>query len=115
MARIKTKRRFGRKKAQKKALMQSLARNLIVNERIKTTHAKAKELRTFVEPLITMAKKDSIHSRRKLKKHFDDKVVKKLVDEIGPKYKNRPGGYTRIIKIGLREKDGAKEVFIELV
>lgn len=115
MARIKTKRRFGRKKAQKKALMQSLARNLVINEKIKTTQAKAKELRTFVEPLITTAKEDSIHSRRKLKKHFDKKTVKKLVDKIGPKYEDRPGGYTRIIKIGPREKDGAKEVFIELV
>jgi large subunit ribosomal protein L17 len=115
MARIKTKKRFGRKKAQKKALMISLSRNLIMKERIKTTESKAKELRTFVEPLITTAKKETVHSRRKLSKYFDKPVVKKMIEEIGPKYKERPGGYTRIIKIGLREADSAKEVFIELV
>ncbi len=115
MARIKTKRRFGRKKAQKKALLVSLSRNLLLNERIKTTEARAKELRTFVEPLITTAKKDSVYARRKLNKYFDKPVVKKLIEEIGPEYKERPGGYTRIIKIGPRESDGAKEVFIELV
>ncbi|MGM0439211.1 MAG: 50S ribosomal protein L17 [Patescibacteria group bacterium] len=115
MSRIKTKRRFGRKKSQKKALMQSLSRSLIQHGRIKTTHAKAKELRTFVEPLITAAKEDTTATRRKLSKHFDKKIVKKLVDEIGPKYKERPGGYTRIIKLGPRKSDNAKEVFIELV
>ena len=115
MARIKTKRRFGRKKAQKKALFISLSRNLISKERIRTTEARAKELRTFVEPLITTAKEDTVYSRRKLNKYFDQPIVKKLVEEIGPNYKERPGGYTRIIKIGPRESDGAKEVFIELV
>ncbi len=115
MSRVKNKRRFGRNKSQKKALMQSLSRNLIDKERIKTTEAKAKELRGFVEPLITAAKKDTVASRRKLKKHFDSKIVKKMVEDIGPRYEDRPGGYTRIIKIGRRESDGAKEVFIELV
>ena len=115
MSRVKNKRRFGRNKSQKKALMQSLSRNLIDKERIRTTEAKAKELRGFVEPLITTAKKDDITSRRKLSKHFDKKIVDKMMEDIGPRYKDRPGGYTRIIKIGHRESDGAKEVFIELV
>ncbi len=115
MSRVKNKRRFGRNKSQKKALMQSLSRNLIKNERIKTTEGKAKELRRFVEPLITIAKKDSANSRRKLSKHFDEEIVDKMMSETGPKYKERPGGYTRIIKIGQRDSDGAKEVFIELV
>ncbi len=115
MARIKTKRRFGRNKAQRKELLRSLSENLIINGRIKTTEAKAKELRGFVEPLITTAKEDTVFSRRKLGKYFNKKVVEKLIKEIGPEYKERPGGYTRIIKIGLRETDGAKEVFIELV
>ena len=115
MSRVKNKRRFGRNKSQKKALMQSLSRNLIHNGRIKTTEAKAKELRTFVEPLITTAKKDSVQSRRKLDKHFDKKTTSKMISEIGPQYQDRPGGYTRIIKIGQRDSDGAKEVFIELV
>lgn len=115
MSRVKNKRRFGRTKSQKKALMQSLSRNLINHGRIKTTKAKAQELRMFVEPLITIAKKDNASSRRRLAKHFDKKIVKQMVEEIGPKYKERPGGYTRIIKLGPRESDGAKEVFIELV
>ena len=115
MSRVKNKRRFGRSKSQKKALMQSLSRNLIDKERIKTTEAKAKELRGFVEPLITTAKKGDDSSRRKLSKHLDKKIVDKMMEDIGPRYEDRPGGYTRIIKIGKRESDGAKEVFIELV
>lgn len=95
--------------------MASLSRNLILNERIKTTETKAKELKTFLEPLITRAGKDSVSASRKLEKYFDKETIKKLVEEIGPKYKERPGGYTRIIKLGPRKSDGAKEVFIELV
>ncbi len=112
---LKNKRKFGRARRQRIDLMRSLSRNLILNERIKTTEAKAKELRKFFEPLVTTAKEDSVFSRRKISKHFDKKVVKKMVEEIGPKYKERPGGYTRIIKIGPRKSDNAKEVFIELV
>ncbi len=115
MARIKTKRRFRRDRDQKRAFLRSLARNLLLNQRIKTTEARAKELRRFVEPLITEAKEDTVTTRRRISRHFDEKTVKKLIEEIGPKYKERPGGYTRIIKIGPRETDGAKEVFIELV
>lgn len=115
MTRVKNQKRFGRTKDQKKSLMESLARSLILHERIKTTEAKAKELRSFVEPLITKAEKDNQKVRRELSKHFDDKAVTKLVEEIGPEYEDRPGGYTRIIKIGSRTSDKAKEVFIELV
>ncbi len=115
MPRLKNKRRFGRTRNQKKALLVSLSRNLVLNDRIKTTEAKAKELRKFVEPIITTSKETSITSKRRLSRYFDVKTVKKLTDVIGPKYKERPGGYTRIIKIGPRVSDGAKEVFIELV
>ncbi len=115
MPRIKNKRRFRRSKSGKKALMISLSRNLLLNKRIRTTEAKAKELRSFLEPLITVAKEDNLNSRRKLAKYFDKELVKKMIEEIGPEYKERPGGYTRIIKIGPRKSDGAKEVFIELV
>ncbi len=115
MSKVKGKRRFRRDKDQKRALMRSLSRNLIMNGRIKTTEARAKELRSFVEPLITTAKTDSVVSRRKIGKHFDKEAVKKLFNEVAPEYKDRPGGYTRIIKIGPRDSDGAKEVFIELV
>ncbi len=115
MSRVKNKRRFGRKKSQKRAMMISLSRNLIKNERIKTTKARAKELRGFVEPLITTAKEDTVQARRKLSKYFDKEVVEKMFSDIGPRYKERPGGYTRIIKIGSRKSDNAEEVFIELV
>ncbi len=116
MGKIKKKRRFRRNKSQKKALMISLSRNLILNSRIKTTEAKAKELRTFVEPLITKAgKKEKREAKKLLSAYFDGEIVDKMVDEIGPKYVERPGGYTRIIKIGSRDSDGAREVFIELV
>lgn len=115
MARIKTKRRFNRARSQKKAFLRSLERNLILCGRIKTTEVRAKELKRFVEPLITKAKQDSVAARRNLSRYFDKKTVKKLVEEIGPQYKERSGGYTRIIKIGPRSTDSAKEVFIELV
>ena len=86
-----------------------------MNERIKTTEAKAKELSSFAEKLITRAKKGDLASRRILARYFSKSLVKKLVDEIGPRYKKRGGGYTRIIKLGPRKSDGAKMSIIELV
>jgi len=115
MKKLKRGRKLSRKKNQRKALLKSLARALFLNEKIKTTEAKAKEVRMFAEKLITRAKKGDLASRRILAKYFSKDIVKKLVDEIGPRYKKRKGGYTRIIKLGPRKSDGAKMAIIELV
>lgn len=107
---------LGRVKAQREALMKSLAESLILHGAIETTSAKAKALRGFVEPLITTAKGGSLANRRTLiSKLYTDKVVNKLMDELGPQYKDRNGGYTRITKVGFRPNDGAEKVRIELV
>ncbi|GAI30208.1 unnamed protein product [marine sediment metagenome] len=115
MRKLKKGRKLSRKRDQRKALLKSLARTLILNEKIKTTEKKAKEASKLVEKSITRAKKRNLASRRLLAKQFSPKIVKKLVDEIAPKYKERKGGYTRIIKLGPRKSDGAKMVIIELV
>ena len=113
------KRKFGRKlnrkTDQRKALLKSLASALLLKEKIQTTEAKAKETSCFVEKMITKAKVDSLVSRRFLSRFFSPKIVKKIISEIAPKYKERKGGYTRIIKLGIRKLDGAKMVIIELV
>lgn len=115
MRKLKKGRKFSRKRDQRKALLKSLARSLFLNEKIKTTEAKAKEISGFAEKLITRAKKGDLSSRRYLAKFFSRDLVKKLVDEIGPRYKSRKGGYIRIIKFGPRKSDGAKMVIIELI
>ena len=116
MRHAKLGRKLGRKTANRKALMMNLASSLIENKKIKTTDAKAKELRRFIEPLITFAKKGDIHSRRQVLKKIPHKsVVRELFDKIGPQYSERNGGYTRIIKLGFRENDCAPISLIELV
>jgi len=90
-------------------------RSLVLHEKIKTTEAKAREISGLLEKSITRAKKNNLASRRLLAKFFCPKSVKKLVDEIAPKYKERKGGYTRIIKLGPRKSDGAKMAIIELL
>ena len=115
MKKLKKGRKFSREKNQKKALLKLLARSLFLHERIKTTEAKAKELSSFAEKIITKAKKGDLASRRILRKYFSEKMTKKLIDKIGPKYKERNGGYTRIIKLGFRKSDSAKIAIIELV
>ncbi|MEK7588593.1 MAG: 50S ribosomal protein L17 [Patescibacteria group bacterium] len=111
------KRKFGRNKNQLNALLNSLALNLIGKEKIKTTEAKAKEIRPFVEKLVTKAKKDTLANRRvvisKLLGH--NKEVKKLFEVLAPKYIDRKGGYTRILKLGARKSDSAEMVYIEFV
>ena len=112
----KTGRKLGRKTAHRKALMSNLASALITNKRIKTTDAKAKELRKYIEPLITFAKKGDLHSRRQvLKKIRHKSIVRELFDNIGPTFSNRNGGYTRIIKLGFRDNDCAPISIIEFV
>ncbi len=108
-------RKLHRKKDQREALLKSLARELILRERIKTTEARAKELRPFIEKLITKAKKQDLASFRALLSLFDKEIAKKLFKDIALRYKDRPGGYTRIIKLGTRKGDGAKVAIIEFV
>ena len=110
----KTGRKLGRKTAHRKALMANLASALITHKKIKTTDAKAKELRMYIEPLVTFAKKGDLHSRRQvLKKIRHKSIVRELFDNIGPTFSNRNGGYTRIIKLGLRDNDCAPISMIE--
>jgi|TARA_B100001013_G_scaffold165783_1_gene99324 large subunit ribosomal protein L17 len=94
----------------------NLASQMITHKRIKTTDSKAKELRTYIEPLITLAKKDDLHSRRMIIRKLPKKdIVKTLYDEIAPLYVDRPGGYTRIVKLGYRDNDRAPVSIIEFV
>ena len=115
MRKRKKGKKLNRKKGQRNALLKSLASALILKEKIKTTQTKAKELSSFVEKKITRAKKADLASRRLLAKFFSAKVVKKLIDEIAPRFKERKGGYTRIIKFGQRKVDGARIAVIELI
>ena len=109
-------RKLGRKVGNRKALLRNLACELIIHKKIKTTDPKAKELRSFIEPLITLAKKDSLHARRLVIKKIPKKnVVRVLFKEIAPLFSARPGGYTRITKLGLRDNDRAPVSIIEFV
>jgi large subunit ribosomal protein L17 len=109
-------RKLGRKVGNRKALLRNLACQLILHKKIKTTDPKAKELRSFIEPLITLAKKDSLHSRRLVIKKIPKKIVVRILfKEIAPLFSTRPGGYTRITKLGLRDNDRAPVSIIEFV
>ena len=109
-------RKLGRKVGNRKALLMNLACQLITYKKIKTTDPKAKELRSFVEPLITLAKKNDLHSRRLVIKKIPKKsIVRILFEEIAPIFSDRPGGYTRITKIGYRDNDRAPVSVIEFV
>ena len=109
-------RKLGRKVGNRKALLRNLACQLILHKKIKTTDPKAKELRSFIEPLITLAKKDNLHSRRLVIRKLPKKnVVRILFKEIAPLFSTRPGGYTRITKLGLRDNDRAPVSIIEFV
>ena len=99
----------------RKALLRVLVNNFLLHEKIKTTEAKAKELRSLAEKMITKAKNGNIANRRVLARDLTPKMVKKIIEEIAPKYNERAGGYTRIIKLGPRNSDGAKIAIIELV
>ena len=116
MSNLKRGRTFGRNSSRRKALFQALAISLIEHEGIKTTLPKAKELRAFIEPLITLAKDDSVSNRRlAFSKIRNKSAVGKLFSDLGPRFKDRPGGYSRIIKIGFRKGDAAPIAFIEFV
>jgi large subunit ribosomal protein L17 len=107
---------LGRKSAHRKAMLSNMASSLILHKRIKTTTAKAKALRVFLEPILTKSKEDSTHSRRLAFTYLQDKdAVTELFREVSPKISDRPGGYTRILKIGSRQGDAAELCYIELV
>lgn len=112
----KAGRQLRRTSEQKLALLRSLATSLIDHEAIETTEAKAKELRPFVEKLITKARSGTLHDRRMAGRHVHHRVTAdKLFQEIGPRFQARQGGYTRILKVGHRKGDGAEMARIELV
>lgn len=109
-------RQLNRKSAHRTALFRNLAAALIEHEAIRTTLPKAKEMRRVVEPLITLAKNDTVANRRvAFARTRSKEVVAKLFDEIGPRYKSRPGGYMRVLKAGFRAGDNAPMAYVELV
>ena len=109
-------RKFSRTSAHRKAMFKNMSASLVEHELIKTTLAKAKELRRVAEPLITLSKKDTVANRRLAFARIRDKdAVKKLFEELGPRYEARPGGYIRILKCGYRAGDKAPMAYVELV
>ena len=107
---------LGRKSGHRKALLANMATSLILHKRIQTTVAKAKALKMYVEPLITKSKEDSTHSRRVVFSYLKNKeAVTELFRTVAPKIADRPGGYTRVLKTGFRQGDGADMALIELV
>ena len=109
-------RKLGRTSAHRKAMLANMAVSLFQHEKIKTTEAKSKELRRTAEKLITLAKRGDLHARRRAARTVRDKIIlRKLFDDIGPRYSDRNGGYTRIMKLGTRFGDGAPMAIIELV
>ena len=116
MRQRKSGRQLNRNSSHRKAMFQNMANSLFLHEVIKTTLPKAKELRRVVEPLITKAKSDSVANRRHVfSKLRDDAMVAKLFTELGPFYKDRPGGYVRILKAGFRTGDKAPMALVQLV
>jgi large subunit ribosomal protein L17 len=113
----KTRHKLSRSASHRKSLLRNLAKEVIDHERVKTTEAKAKAVKPEVEKLITLAKRGDLHSRREaLSALGQDKfVVYKLFEEVAPRYADRPGGYTRILKLGPRRSDATEMVFLELV
>jgi large subunit ribosomal protein L17 len=116
MRHLKAGRKFGRNPAQRKALLRQLAISVILHERVTTTEAKAKEIASVVEKLVTLAREDTLHHRRLLMSKLDhEPAVFKLIDIIAPRYEGVPGGYTRISKLGPRRGDAAPLALIEFV
>ena len=112
-----TRHKLSRDTAHRRSLLRNLSRDLIEHERIKTSQAKAKAVKPQVEKLITLAKRGDLHARRRALSELgqDRFMVHKLFEEIAPRYSERPGGYTRIVKLGPRRSDSTEMVFIELV
>ena len=115
MKHLKKNRKFGRPADYRKSFLWNLVTSLILKGRIKTTEARAKEIRRLIDRVITRAKTDDLSSRRILLRTLDGKTVAKLFKDVSPQFKERAGGYTRILKIGARKNDAANMVFIEFV
>lgn len=116
MRHLKSGRQLSRNSSHRWALMRNLITALLREEKIKTTNPKAKELRRWAERVITLGKRGDLHARRQVLSIVHDKAaVRKLFDTLGPRFKERPGGYTRIIKLGIRHGDAAQMALIELV
>ena len=116
MRHLKSGRQLSRNSSHRWALMRNLITALLREEKIQTTDPKAKELRRWVERVITLGKRGDLHARRQAASIlFDKTVLQKLFDTIGPRFKDRPGGYTRIVKLGVRHGDAAQLSLIELV
>jgi len=113
----KKRNKLSRSSAHREALLTNLSKQLIEHERIKTSQAKAKAVKPEVEQLITLAKRGDLHARRQALSslHNDKFIVHKLFDEVAPRYAERPGGYTRIVKLGPRKSDSTEMVYLELV
>ncbi len=113
----KTRNKLSRSSSHRKSLLANLCKEVIDHERIKTTEAKAKAVKPEVEKLITLAKRGDLHARRQALAtlHHDKFAVYKLFDEVAPRYADRPGGYTRILKLGPRRSDSTEMVYLELV
>jgi large subunit ribosomal protein L17 len=114
--------KLGRDSSARKALFRDLVTDLIIHERIQTTEAKAKEIRSIAEKIITKAKRGDLHARRQIatfvrreEAQSDQDAIQKLFSELAPRYSSRPGGYTRILKLGPRRGDAAPMVYLELV
>ena len=109
-------RQLSRTSTHKRAMLNNMAASLFLHERIETTEAKAKELRPFVERLITFARRGDLHARRQVERRIKDReATGRLFKEYGPRFAGRPGGYTRIVKLGHRVGDGAETARIELL
>jgi large subunit ribosomal protein L17 len=116
MRHLKKGRSLHRSSSHRKAMLRNLAVSILVNERVQTTEAKAKEVRRLVERIITWGKRGDLHARRLAVRQVRSRtVVKRIFDDIAPRYANRPGGYTRILKMGFRHGDNAPMVVMELV
>ncbi|MGD2154457.1 MAG: 50S ribosomal protein L17 [Gemmatimonadales bacterium] len=109
-------RQLSRTASHRKAMLSNMATSLVRHERIKTTTAKAKELRPFAERLITLARRGDLHARRQAARRIHDKeALRKLFDTLGPRYADRSGGYLRILKLGRRKGDGSQIALVQLV
>lgn len=109
-------RKLSRTASHRSAMLSNMATSLFRHERIRTTEAKAKELRPFAERLITLARRGDVHARRQAARSIRDKeALKKLFDTLGPRYVERAGGYTRMLKLGRRQGDGADMAIVQLV
>ena len=109
-------RQLSRTAAHRKAMLRNMAASLFRHEKVETTAAKAKELRPYAERLITLARRGDLHARRQVERYIKDReVTGRLFSEIGPRFASRPGGYTRILKLGHRQGDGAELARIELL